>query len=110
VHDDYATTNVEAQDGQAASVLAWYRRLVDLRATHEELVSGDYVELMPMSEQVLAFQRTTGTGRAVVLANLSDEDAPYEASLVDAMELLASTYGDSIAGTLRPLEAVIFEA
>ncbi|MDD3486384.1 MAG: alpha-amylase family glycosyl hydrolase, partial [Atopobiaceae bacterium] len=103
VHDDYATDNVEAQDAQKASVLSWYRRLVALRASHEELVSGDYVELMPASEQVLAFQRTAGARKAVVLANLSDEDAPYEASLVDGMGLLASTYGDSLAGTLRPL-------
>ncbi|MCH3967185.1 MAG: alpha-glucosidase [Atopobiaceae bacterium] len=110
VHDDYATDNVEAQDAQKASVLSWYRRLVALRASHEELVSGDYVELMPASEQVLAFQRTAGARKAVVLANLSDEDAPYEASLVDGMGLLASTYGDSLAGTLRPLESVVFEA
>jgi hypothetical protein len=44
----------------------------------------------------------------VVLANLSGEQASYDATLVAGMELLAGTHGETRVGTLQPLEAVVF--
>ena len=108
VHADYAEVNVEAESADPDSVLNWYRRLAELRLSRDELLAGSYEELMADSEQVYAYRRAGETSTAVMLANLSDEAATYDAALVDGLELLAGTHGATEVGTLRPLEAVVF--
>ncbi|MDO4798178.1 MAG: alpha-glucosidase [Coriobacteriales bacterium] len=108
VHDDYASCNVAAQETDADSVLAWYRALAALRASRPELVAGDWSELLAADERVLAFERALGDARAVTLANFSNEEATYDASLVDGLAPLAASQGAPIAGILRPLEAVVW--
>ena len=108
VHDDYAQVNVEAESADPDSPLSWYRKLAALRNEREELVAGSYEELMSADEQVYAFRRQGEGSAAVVLANLSGEEATYDAALIEGMELLAGTHGSTEPGTLRPLEAVVF--
>ena len=110
VHDDYQQVNVEAETADPTSPLSWYRGLAGLRARRDELVAGSYEELMADDEQVYAFRRVGETGTAVVLANLSGEQASYDDLLVAGMELLAGTHGETRVGTLQPLEAVVFGA
>ena len=108
VHDDYTQVNVEAESADPDSPLSWYRKLAALRNEREELVAGSYEELMSADEQVYAYRRQGEGGAAVVLANLSGEEASYDAALVADMKLLAGTHGSTEPGTLRPLEAVVF--
>ena len=108
VHDDYTQVNVEAESADPDSPLSWYRKLAALRNEREELVAGSYEELMSTDEQVYAYRRQGEGGAAVVLANLSGEEASYDAALVADMKLLAGTHGSTEPGTLRPLEAVVF--
>ena len=108
VHDDYAQVNVEAESADPDSPLSWYRKLAALRAERDELVAGSFEELMADDEQVYAYRRQGEGGAAVVLANLSGEEASYDAALVADMKLLAGTHGNTEPGTLRPLEAVVF--
>ena len=108
VHPDYQQMNVAAQEADPNSVLCWYRRLAALRLSRDELLAGSYEELMAESEQVYAYRRQGEDGAAVVLANLSDQPAAYDAVLVDGLALLAGTHGTVRPGALRPLEAVVF--
>ena len=108
VHDDYTQVNVEAESADPDSPLSWYRKLAALRAERDELVAGSFEELMADDEQVYAYRRQGEGGAAVVLANLSGEEASYDAALVADMKLLAGTHGSTEPGTLRPLEAVVF--
>ena len=108
IHDNYAQINVEAESADPNSPLSWYRRLAALRAERDELVAGSFEELMAEDEQVYAFRRQGEGSAAVVLANLSDEPAAYDAALVAGMKLLVGTHGEAEAGSLRPLEAVVY--
>lgn len=108
VHDDYAQVNVEAESADPDSPLSWYRKLAALRAERDELVAGSFEELMADDGQVYAYRRQGEGSAAVVLANLSDEEASYDAALVAGMKLLAGTHGSTEPSTLRPLEAVVF--
>ena len=108
VHDDYATCNVGAEEADDASVLAWYRRLVELRACVDVLACGDYEELMPEDPSVYAYRRRAGEDVAVVLANFTEDEASYDPALVDGLALALSTHGDSTPGVLAPLEAAVF--
>ena len=108
MHDDNTQVNVEAESADPDSPLSWFRQLAELRARRSELVCGSYEELMAADEQVFAFRRQGEESVAVVLANLSGEEASYDAALVADMKLLAGTHGSTEPGTLRPLEAVVF--
>ena len=108
VHDDYTQVNVEAESADPDSPLSWYRKLAALRAERDELVAGSFEELLADDEQVYAYRRQGEGSAAVVLANLSGEEASYDAALVADMKLRAGTHGSTEPGTLRPLEAVVF--
>jgi alpha-glucosidase len=108
VHDDYATCNVEVQDGDADSVLAWYRELAKVRHDLPVLVAGDYTELMSDSEEVYAYQRSCGTDKAVILSNWTEGEVSYDPSLVEGLDAVLDTHADGAVGTLKPLEAVVF--
>ena len=109
VHDDYAKVNVKAEEADPDSPLLWYRALAKLRATRDELLAGTYEELEEASEQVYAFRREGEDGAvSVVIANLTNEPATYDATVVKGLGQLLGTHGDTVPGTLRPLEAVVF--
>ena len=109
VYDDYAEYNAETEGEDPDSILNWYIRLIRLRAEHPVLRQGDYTELLHEDQQIFAYTRKTDTAQATVLINLSLEEAAYDPALVEGMSLLLSTHGETIPGTLAPLEAVIFE-
>ena len=108
VHDDYQQVNSETESADPESPLSWFRRLAALRDEREELVTGDYEELMPSSEQVYAYRRAGERSTCVVLANLSADEVSYDTLLVSGMTPLVGTHGEALVGTLRPLEAVVF--
>ena len=108
VHDDHAVCNVEAQESDPSSPLAWYRELAALRLKTPTLLAGDWTELMGESEQVLAFKRTYEDACVVTLANFSNEPAAYDPALVEGLTLLAGSQGTAEPGVLRPLEATVW--
>lgn len=76
---------------------------------HEELTEGSYEELFHDDEQIFAFTRTSEAGKATILVNFSTEEAQYDAACVENVELLLGSNGESVKGTLAPLEAVVYE-
>lgn len=109
VSDDYKTCNAEAEGKDEGSVLSWYRSLASLKKEHQELVDGDYEELIPENEQIFAYSRDDGKHKSIILVNLSGEQAEYESSLTDGCDLVISSYGSgSRTGSLQPYESVIY--
>ncbi|MBR3235085.1 MAG: alpha-glucosidase [Atopobiaceae bacterium] len=108
VHDDYETCNVDVQEQDPESVLPWYLSLRQLREDLPVLEVGDYHELMADSEEVFAYERCYGADKAVILANFTESQVTFDKKLVEGMELATSTHESSVAGTLQPLEAVVY--
>jgi maltose alpha-D-glucosyltransferase / alpha-amylase len=67
----YESVNVEAQLGNAASLLSWTRRLIELRKRHPAFGRGTLEFLHPENRKVLAFIRRHASESILVLANLS---------------------------------------
>lgn len=99
LQDDSLAANVAVQDGDPASLLNHYRRLVHLRAAEAALGAGDWVALDAGTDGVAAWLRRAGDAVALVVANLGEEAAPgvalaspagalapgrYEAEMLDA--------------------------
>lgn len=108
INENYTKINVEAEENDSQSVLNFYRTLIKLRSEKKPLHEGNLTVHMAEHEQVLAYSRGDSI---TILVNLSDSEATYDENLVSVKKLLITSYGDkqNIRGTLRPLEAVIYE-
>jgi len=67
----YEAVNVEAQAANSQSLLSWMKRLIALRKSHAAFGRGTLQFLHPENRKVLAFVRTHGEERILVVANLS---------------------------------------
>jgi maltose alpha-D-glucosyltransferase/alpha-amylase len=67
----YESNNVQAQQANASSLLWWTKRLIALRKEHEVLGTGNIEFLYPDNNKILAFIRSDGRRRVLVVINLS---------------------------------------
>jgi glycosidase len=72
-YEDVAERNVEAQEGDAGSLLNHYRALVRLRSDHEALRVGDWWPVDSGHRSLVAFLRSTPGEAILLLANLSSQ-------------------------------------
>ena len=75
---DWMQRNVSDQRQDPASVLRFYRSLLDLRRTNAALRDGEY-RTIPAHADVFAYARTSGREQAVAVLNMAD--APRDAAL-----------------------------
>jgi maltose alpha-D-glucosyltransferase / alpha-amylase len=66
-----SAVNVEAQQNNPSSLLWWMRRLIGARRRSPSLSRGDIEFLYPENRKVVAFLRTLGEERTLVVANLA---------------------------------------
>jgi len=100
---DYEAVNVAIQDATPGSMLALYRRLIELRRSEPALSVGAF-RMVSVGRDVMVYERRHDGRRITVALNLAS--APREADLeVSGNRILLSTRGDrageSIAGELR---------
>jgi glycosidase len=105
--------NVAAQEADPDSLLNYYRRLIRLRQSEPALSRGAVRSLETGREDVIAWERSEGDRRLVVVANLSGATLPgfaipgADASAVTA-ELLHGTAVESGKAALAPLSVHVF--
>ncbi len=79
----YQAVNVEAARENPGSLLWWMRRIVSLRTRYRAFARGSLHLLLPDNRKVLAFLRTYGEERILVVANLSRYPQSVELDLSD---------------------------
>ena len=79
----YEARNVEAQQGNANSLLWWNKRLITLRKQHRAFGRGTLEFLHPENRRVLAFFRKFEGEVILVIANLSRFTQPVALNLSD---------------------------
>src|SRR5262249_14678191 len=67
----YEATNVQAQQSNASSLLWWTKRLIALRKEYDVLGTGNIDFLYPENNKILAFVRSDGRRKVLVVINLS---------------------------------------
>ena len=109
VNPDAAEWNAAAQRDDPASVLAHYRRLIELRHDLPVVSLGDFTMLLPEHEAVYAFTRATADDRLLVVCNVSSSAQPLGELLPEAVqaELVLGNLPDADPAVLRPWEARI---
>jgi alpha-glucosidase len=116
--DDADTRNVAAQEADPGSVLATYRRLIDLRRHSEALRAGTLRVVGNGTRDVLAWSREASGERMLVVVNFADsarefrvadgEATTYRALIGSHLDPASPTPGGELS--LRPLEAVVLRA
>jgi glycosidase len=96
---------VETEERDEDSILAYYKKLVQLRKDHEIIADGDIHFLETGTDDVIAYERTLGEEKLTVYCNLKG----YEVPVADFAkgEILISNYAaeELRDGALKPYEA-----
>jgi alpha-glucosidase len=115
VNENYKTINVENQWNDPVSVLSFYRDMINLRKAEDVFVYGAYDLILEEDTKVYGYTRTLGEKVAVVLSNLSGEDAVIDLNTlnVSSNELRLQNYeveehNDASAMTLKPYETRVY--
>ena len=110
VNPNYTEINVEAQERDAHSVLNYYRYLVDLRKREQVILDGEYSEIFPEREDIVAYARDNGESRLTVVCNFTGDTVEFPTELFsEAGKPEISNYPSWPSGnTLRPYEAVMY--
>ncbi len=114
VADDYTTVNVAAQRDDPTSMLALFRRIVELRRTLPALSIGSYHAVAVPSTNVFAYVREHAAQRLLIVLNFSAGTHDLDLSALSSTgRLLCTTYLDNDDTrnlddlTLRPNEGLI---
>ncbi|WP_354244743.1 alpha-glucosidase [Agromyces sp. PvR057] len=112
VNPDHASINAEAQRADAASVFAWYRRLIELRHTEAVVIDGVFDLVAPDDPQLFAYTRTGERTALLVIANCSDDPAAVPADVREswsgAETVLANMPGERmLPPTMAPWQTLV---
>ena len=91
VSEDYKAWNVEKQEGDSGSVLAFWKTLLKTRKEHRGLVYGYFEMLDRGNEQVYAYTRTDDRHEYLVVCSFSGETVLWDCP-VERGELMLSNY------------------
>jgi alpha-glucosidase len=115
VNQNYISINVETQEKDPNSILNFYKRMIQLRKDEELFVYGSYDLILDDHEQIYAYTRTLGEAKALVICNISDEEAEYEyVNLPLSFENLvlqnyeAKEHHNMISFVLKPWETRVY--
>jgi alpha-glucosidase len=103
-----AEWTVAGQAEDPTSTLTLLRTLIRLRADSPALGEGEYAPLAVSDPRVLAFTRSAGDHRVVVVANFAPSAVPAPAPADGPWTLLVSSLGDDDPHVLQPVEAKVF--
>lgn len=113
VNDNYETLNAESEEKDPDSILSWYRTMAEVQSSHQELIDGSYEDLMIDDEQIFAYVRENSSAEAIILLNFSEEEAEFDPSIIEGVELVISSArnpeNNSRPGVLAPLESAVYE-
>jgi oligo-1,6-glucosidase len=117
VNPDYKTVNAAAQERDPASVLNYFRKVVQLRKENPVLVYGKYTLLDRNNPDVYAYTREGSGRKLLVLLNFSAKNAQADVAFdLKGASIMVCNYRDvpgregGKAGIeLRPYEAVVYQ-
>ncbi len=113
VTDNYKTINVVTEETDSSSVLNHFKKMVQLRKSHDVLVYGEYRLLAASHPEVYAFSRELDEKKVLVLLNFSADDAHVELEELSAISDTLINNLDIVdivenRISLQPYQAIIF--
>ena len=114
INPNYTDINVADQWDQDDSILSFYKEMIRLKKENDIFTYGIYDLLLEKDPQVYAYTRTLDNHVALVVTNLTDNEAGFESDFSLSSEQLilrnmAVDQHDGVKGfTLKPFEARVY--
>jgi alpha-glucosidase/glucan 1,6-alpha-glucosidase len=112
VHDEYLTLNVEKQQGDSKSVLAFWKEALRVRKSLPKVFAhGVFGDTDPSDECLFVFEKTGDDQKLLVLLNFTAEAKPIDIAerLGNAPpKAIIKNYEDEPLDFLRPLEGRVY--
>ncbi len=111
VNPNYLEINAEAALADETSIFYLYRKLIELRKTHDVFVDGKYQLLLPEDPSIFAYTRTLEETTLLVICNFYGDTVHLQLLKEFDREkrLLISSYTDEgLPDVLRPYEARMY--
>ena len=102
---NHSYINVETEEKDEDSILAYYKKLVQLRKDHEIIADGDIHFLETGTDDVIAYERTLGEEKLTVYCNLRGTEVPNAYSAKGDILICNYAVEDVTDSTLKPYEA-----
>lgn len=115
INPNYPEINAESQRNNPDSVLGFYKKLLKLRKTHDEMIFGTYETLKTGGRKLYCYLREYEGKRLLIVANFSKRELKFTPPALNNAggKLFVSNYPDSpetlSACALRPYEALVYE-
>ena len=108
VNPNYPEINVEQAKANPDSVLQFYRKLIQLRKSHEAFAEGEFQAICEESNEIGGYRRAFEGAVFTVLCNFTKElqQMPELPNLRDNAVLLCNR-ADHESGILKPYEALV---
>lgn len=117
VNPNYKEINVEKQLEDNQSILHFYKKMIQLKKSHDIFTYGSYDLLLAEDEQIFSYKRELNGETAIVISNLTNQDALWtaeEESVAVSSEQLVLTnmatdaHDTSASIMLKPYEARVY--
>ena len=107
IPENHSYINVETEEQDPDSILAFYKRLVQLRKENEIIADGAIRFLDTGTDDVIAYERKLGGEKLAVCCNLRGHDValPGLTELAGGESLVSNYASAGGDGVLRPYEA-----
>lgn len=102
---DTKTINAKAALADPDSIFYTYQKLIRLRKEWLVIVSGDYQAIPTKDTNVLAYLRTLGEQKLLVVVNFSGEPASFSLADYEIRDSLIHNYQKDLTDSLDPYEA-----
>ncbi len=110
IPENYKAINVEIEQNDADSILAYYKKLIQIRKEHPAISEGKIEFIYKDHLEILAYKRSFGDEEILVLNNLGRNHTRLTADLqLESYEKILGNYEKADhAKELEPFEAIIY--
>ncbi|MBN8236112.1 alpha-glucosidase [Halobacillus kuroshimensis] len=114
INPNYTSINVADQEQDPHSILNYYKKMIAMKKEQDVFTYGIYDLLLPEDEQIYAYTRTLDNKKSIVIVNLTDQAADFQAEepLSSSQLMLSNTivnlHNNVSSFPLKPYEARVY--
>ncbi len=115
VNPNYKEINVAQQLADEESILNFYKKMIQLKKSHDVFTYGEYDLTLDNHPAIYAYTRTLDHEQVLILSNLTDQEVAFELEKMNLVfdQLMLSNYKVEehelmMKGTLKPYEARVY--
>ncbi|WP_147633332.1 glycoside hydrolase family 13 protein [Turicibacter sanguinis] len=115
VNPNYKEINVAQQLADEESILNFYKKMIQLKKSHDVFTYGEYDLTLDNHPAIYAYTRTLDHEQVLILSNLTDQELAFELEKMNLVfdQLMLSNYKveehePMMKGTLKPYEARVY--